>query len=126
MEMSKVVEYGAFLLAIPQAIAALVQIKSSSIVTSNTPNPKRSEVAGRSTILLLAFGILMSLGLGFANWRYPPTPEVQTKEVVVEKALPCPPSISRSHTGNASSRGAGSVANSGSIGRLDNNTPRQR
>ena len=99
MDITSLTSIGGFILAIPQGIAALIQL---------TNLPKRNRKKAVITLSLLIAGTFCAIGLGYWNRSHPPQPEVITK--IVDRPVPCPPS----KTGPATTHDSESPAISGS------------
>jgi hypothetical protein len=101
MDSTQILSLCSFALAIPQGLAAILQLKDRS----------RTKKTGTFALSLLGLSVLATLFLGFWLWYHPLKPVERT--VVVEKTVACPPVEQKNGAATARASGGSASAHSG-------------
>lgn len=110
MEMTTILAICCFVLGVPQGLSSFLQLMDRFDGKKSKGNMNLPRSPRTFTAFLLLAGTFFTIGLGFWLWNHPLKPSIIEKTITVEKTLPCPPT----KTGNATTHGLQSPANSGS------------
>jgi hypothetical protein len=117
-----ILEYGCFLLAIPQTISACLQIAHYRKLRSEANMAAADKPVLGWPFWSLIVGVTLSVALGFWFILHPIKPSIQTNTVTVEKQVPCPVQPP-TRSGNATARGSGNQVVTGSGNSLSQGAP---
>jgi hypothetical protein len=120
MELSTIVAFWCAVMSTLQGVGAYY-----GLLDRNKRLKTEGQMPSKFNPLLVSIILLLGtfVTIGFGAWMFfakPLRPTIKTieKTVYVDKYLPCPPPLPATKTGNASSKGHNSVANTGTIGSL--------
>jgi hypothetical protein len=121
MQLTQWISIGCFILGVPQAISAIIQlmewrrIKAENLTATGRTNPV-------ILALLMLTGTFLAMAFGFWLLYHPIAPAVIEKPTVIEKLAPCP-TPDPQKTGDATTSGADSPATTGNGNSTTYGTP---